>query len=83
MVKIGTILAIFELFEILLFGKISTKNSKKIDMPHFGEFSRSSRDLYRNLLQIELSLGRLSKFFEKWWVHILGILGCSDMMLIR
>ena len=55
-VEIGAILAIFESFEV-----------RKFRMPLFGEFSRSFQDLYRNPLQIELSLGRLSKFFEKWW----------------
>ena len=56
-VKIETILAVFGSFELL-----------KIHMPLFGEFSRSSRDLYRTPLQIELFPGRLSKFFEKWRV---------------
>ena len=56
-VEIGAILAIFEPFEVW-----------KIRVPLFGEFSRSSQDLYRNPLQIELSPGRLSKFFEKWRV---------------
>ena len=56
-VKIGAILAIFDPFE-----------GWEIRVPLFGEFSRSSRDLYRNPLQIELSLGRLSKFLETWQV---------------
>ena len=56
-VEIGAILGIFEPFEIL-------KIKKNRHMPLFGEFGRSSRDLYRNPLRIELSLGRLSKFFE-------------------
>ena len=56
-VEIGAILAILESFEV-----------RKFRMPLFGEFGRSSQDLYRNPLQIELSPGRLSKFFEKWRV---------------
>ena len=71
-VEIGAILAIFEPFEVL-----------KIHMPLFGEFGRSSRDLYRNPLRIELSPGRLSKFFEKWRVRFSGKSGCwyDDMMI--
>ena len=47
----------FYLFEVL-----------KIHMPLFGEFGRSAQDLHGSPVQIELSLGRLSKFFEKWRV---------------
>ena len=61
-VEIGAILGIFEPFKIL---KIFKKNRH---MPLFGEFGRSSRDLYRNPLRNVLSPGRLSKFFEKWRV---------------
>ena len=60
-VEIGAILGIFEPFEIL-------KIKKNRHMPLFGEFGRSSRDLYRNPLRNVLSPGRLSKFFEKWRV---------------
>ena len=50
-------------------------------MPLFGEFGRSSRDSYRNPSRIELSPGRLFKFFEKWRVHFSGIFGCSDTII--
>ena len=63
-VEIGAILAIFEPFEVL-----------EIHMPLFGEFGRSSRDLYRNPLRNVLSPGRLSKFFEKWRVRFSGKTG--------
>ena len=71
-VEIGAILAIFEPFEVL-----------EIHMPLFGEFGRSSRDLYRNPLRNVLSPGRLSKFFEKWRVRFSGKSGCwyDDMMI--
>ena len=45
-------------------------------MPLFGEFGRSSRDLYRNPFRNVLSPGRLSKFFEKWRVAFWGNFGC-------
>ena len=35
---------IFKPFEVLLFGKIPVKNMRKILMPLFGDFRRSSRD---------------------------------------
>ena len=63
-VEIGAILTIFEPFEVLLFCKNLEQIDEKIHMPLFGEFSRSSRDLYLDPLQIELSPVRLSKFFE-------------------
>ena len=71
-VEIGAILAIFEPFEVW-----------KIHMPLFGEFGRSSRDLYRNPLRIELSPGRLSKFLQKWRVRFSGKSGCwyDDVMM--
>ena len=69
-VEIGAILGIFEPFEIL---KIKKTNRH---MPLFGEFGRSSRDLYRNPLRKVLSPGRLSKFFEKWRVAFQGNFGC-------
>ena len=64
-VKTRAILVIFEPFEV-----------SKIHMPLFGEFGRSSRDLYRNPLRIELSPGRLSKLFAKWRVRFSGKSGC-------
>ena len=75
-VEVEAIHAIFEPFEVLRFDKISTKKTRKIHMPLFDEFSRSSRDLYRNPLRIELSPGRLSKFFQKWRVRFSGKSGC-------
>ena len=42
--EIGATLAIFQLFEVLLFSTMSDKRTRKIHMPLFGKFSRSSRD---------------------------------------
>ena len=56
-VKIGAILAIFELFEV-----------RKICMPFFGEFARSSQDLRKSDYNYKF-LGRSAEFAKKWQVH--------------
>ena len=55
-VKIGTV-AIFRPFQDIMYG-LQEKHENSTS-PLLGEFSRSSRDFYRNPLQSEFSLGRL------------------------
>ena len=80
-VKIGAILAIFEPFEVLLFGQ--NLDQKDEENPHatFWRIQLIVPGFYRNSSQTELSPGRLSKFFEKWRVQFSGIFGCYDVIM--